>query len=136
MGLRHDAGSRIRAQLRACCAGCGKFIDGKYVVANCDKYHSACFVCNECGATLEGGFVLSLDGRPFCGKHVSKATATPKAVASQGAAAAGAASTAAASRAKAAAQAAEAATGGDGFTIDIRTGEKVYVESGTKRKYR
>ena len=41
-----------------------------------------------------------------------------------------------ASRERAAQQAAEAATGGDGFTIDIRTGEKVYIESGTKRKYR
>eukprot|EP00966_Prymnesium_polylepis_P077387 1792483-Prymnesium_polylepis.1 len=38
-----------------------------------------------------------------------------------------------ASRARAAQQAAEAATGGDGFTIDLKTGEKLYVEAGTKR---
>ena len=73
--------------------------------------------------------MLSPDGRPFCAKHVNKAKSSkPKAVGSAGGEAADVAAAAEIGRAKAAQQAAEAATGGDGFTIDIKTGEKVYVE--------
>uniref|UniRef100_A0A7S3ADW6 LIM zinc-binding domain-containing protein n=1 Tax=Haptolina ericina TaxID=156174 RepID=A0A7S3ADW6_9EUKA len=119
------------------CKGCGKIIEGKFVVAQDEKYHPGCFVCAECGGGLEGGFVLSPDGRPFCAKHVNKAKSSkPKAVGSAGGEAADVAAAAEIGRAKAAQQAAEAATGGDGFTIDIKTGEKVYVEAATKRKYR
>ena len=83
----------------------------------------------------------SPDGRPFCAKHVGLASkAAPKAAAAankqSAAEAAAIAAASEAGRTKAAQQAAEAATGGDGFTVDIKTGEKVYVESGTKRKYR
>ncbi|KAL1519986.1 hypothetical protein AB1Y20_023468 [Prymnesium parvum] len=124
-------------QFGTACKGCGKVIDGKFVTSpGGDKYHSTCFVCAECRCTLEGGFALSPDGHPFCAKHAAMAS-KPKNTSSN--AAAEAAMVAAAmegSRANAAKQAGEAAAGGDGFTVDIRTGELVYVESGTKRKYR
>ena len=91
------------------------------------KYHKACFVCAECGCTLEGGFAL-VGAAPYCAAHASAASrkAAPKELASAAAAAAAGAES---GRAAAAMIFGEAAAGGDGFTIDVRTGEKVRLRA-------
>ena len=117
------------------CAVCSGAIDGPHVVADGKKIHKACFVCGECGCTLQGGYGMAPDGKPYCGKHLTAAMRKPAplgAVGSEAAAAAGGA--------PAPVSAAEAPPAtfmpSDPFTIDIRSGEKVYIEADSKRKYR
>ena len=58
--------------------------------------------------TLEKGYANGPDGKPYCAAHARG----PFGIEHQGAA------------------------GGDRYTVDVRTGEKVYIEGGTSRKYR
>ena len=116
----------------ATCAGCGELIDGKHVVVDGQKYHKTCFVCTNCKCTLEKGYANGPDGKPYCAAHARG----PFGIEHQGAAAAAAAAASAGGMAGAARLAGEAAAGGDRYTVDVRTGEKVYIEGGTSRKYR
>jgi hypothetical protein len=97
------------------CAVCTRPLDGSSVVVDGKKMHSTCFVCTVCKCTLEGGYALGADGSPYCAKHVSSA---PRADAAGGA------------------PAAPPPKKGDPFTIDVKTGEKIFIEPETKRKYR
>ena len=112
------------------CGTCGEPIEGAHVVVDGCKLHKACFVCAECGGTLQGGYARGTDGRPYCAKHVDAANRAPKPLGSL------AAGVVDAARADGAAGAACAPHPTDPFIVDVRSGEKVYIESETKRKYR
>lgn len=92
-----------------------------------------------CHCMSSSPYAYYAQGKPLCAQHAQLASAVDpeKARKTKAAAIAAAAASAADGRSERAAElAAEDAAGGDGFVIDMRTGERVYVESGTRRKYR
>ena len=106
---------------------------GKFVTVDGQKYHKTCFVCTTCGCDLGGGFAL-IDGAPHCADHAKAAQRKAAAAALPGAAAAAAAAVQASGGGAALANL--TASGEDRFLIDIKTGEQIFIESGTNRKYR
>lgn len=96
------------------CSKCGLPISGSAVIVEGKKMHPECFTCTTCSCVLEGRYGLGQDQQPYCAKHLAAALPTPTV-------------TLGGSRDY---------EGSDPFTVDVRTGEKVYVESETRRKYR
>jgi hypothetical protein len=47
----------------------GKALTRQVVAALDRKWHSACFVCEECKKPFEGGLFFKVDGKPFCSEH-------------------------------------------------------------------
>ena len=130
------------------CAGCQRPIDGPCLVVEGKKYHAACFTCAECGCSLKGGYAIApISGKPFCAAHIKEAK---KREAGRAAPAFELAVEDAVAKEMAAARIDGASGGGDAPTkyggldrgdrdrptIDYKTGEELWIETGTNRKYR
>ncbi|EOD33320.1 hypothetical protein EMIHUDRAFT_423670 [Emiliania huxleyi CCMP1516] len=130
------------------CAGCQRPIDGPCLVVEGKKYHAACFTCAECGCSLKGGYAIApISGKPFCAAHIKEAK---KREAGRAAPAFELAVEDAVAKEMAAARIGGASGGGDAPTkyggldrgdrdrptIDYKTGEELWIETGTNRKYR
>lgn len=125
------------------CAGCNEPIEGGCLIIEDKRFHTGCFACADCGGSLKDGYALGpVSGRPFCAKHIKAAKARE---AGSAAPALSAAVARVVEKEIAAAQG-DLTTGrirrgsldGDGedpITIDTRTGEEVYIERESGRKY-
>ena len=111
------------------CHGCGQPIEGKFVTVDGRKYHKGCFLCATCSSTLEGGFLM-VEGLPYCGEHAKEA----KRAAARATVPTDAAGIAAAMAAGGGSGLVK--SGEDRFLIDVKTGEQIFIEAGTDRKYR
>jgi hypothetical protein len=58
------------------CSRCGKVLKGTFVQACGGLFHDECFVCTQCGKSLDKGFVAG-DGKPFCGGACKKKAQAP-----------------------------------------------------------